>query len=61
MFGLNKWEITHTIESSALSLTTSPELKNLASQIVEGVAKAMEKNNKKMTAQIEDEIRRKTR
>ncbi len=61
MFGLNKWEIQRTIEFSALSLTTSPELKNIAGQIAEGVAKAMEENNKKMTTQIKDEIRRKIR
>ncbi len=61
MFGLNKREIQRTIEFRALRLTRSPELENIASRIAEGVAKTMEENNKKMTTQIKDEIRRKTR
>lgn len=56
MIGLSRGEIQNKIQSELSSLTVvsqNSELKSLATRITEGVAKAMEANNRQIERQLE--------
>jgi len=64
MFGLDILQVKNIVESRILSssgISRNPELRSLATLIAEGVANAVQENNRKITEQVKEEIRRKTR